>query len=116
MTQPIGSKMHGVLDYATAGGLLAASRLPGLRGSFAGRTLLSAAVNHLSYSPLTNYELGVLRKLPYKAHLALDAISAVGLMFVGLTQQNARDRYVPIAAGVFELGAVLLSDPRGEGA
>jgi hypothetical protein len=115
MKQPIGSRLHGALDYLTGASLVAASRSPVLRGRFAGRALLAAGANHLVYSLVTDYELGVLRKLPYKLHLLLDAAGALGLASVGATRSDAVDRFVPIGVAVYELGAVLLSDPGGGG-
>ncbi len=83
MRKPIGSLLHGALDYLTGTSLVAASRLPALNGSFAGRALLAAGANHLAYSLVTDYELGALRKLPYKVHLAIDAAGALGLVAAG---------------------------------
>ena len=116
MQQPIGSKLHGALDYLTGASLVAASQLPVLRDRFAGRALLAAGANHLAYSLVTDYELGLLRKLPYKAHLALDAVGAIGLVAAGATRDDAVDRFVPLGVGLYELGAVLLSDPDGRAA
>jgi hypothetical protein len=114
--QPIGSRLHGALDYLTGTSLVAASRLRPLRGRFAGRALLAAGAGHLAYSLVTDYELGVLRKLPYKVHLVLDALGASGLAAAGALRNDPIDRFVPIGVGVYELVAVLLSDPNGGGA
>jgi hypothetical protein len=113
MRQPIGSLLHGALDYLTGTSLIAASRLPTLHGSFAGRALLAAGANHLAYSAVTDYELGVVRKLPYKAHLVVDAVGALGLVAAGATRHDPFDRYIPVGVGLYELAAVLMSDPRG---
>ena len=115
MRQPIGSRLHGFLDYLTGTSLAVASQLPPLRGSFAGRALCAAGASHLAYSLVTDYELGVLRKLPYRLHLALDAGGAVGLAAAGATRSDPVDRFVPIGVGLYELGAVLLSDRNPEG-
>lgn len=115
MGQPIGSRLHGALDYLTGTSLVAASRLPALRGRFAGRALLAAGLNHLAYSLVTDYELGVVRKLPYRIHLVLDAVGAAGLAAAGATRSDQVDRLVPIGVGLYELAAVALSDPDGAG-
>ena len=115
MRRPIGSLLHGALDYLTGTSLIAASRLPTLAGSFAGRALLAAGANHVAYSVVTDYELGVIRKLPYKAHLVIDAVGALGLVAAGATRRDPYDRYVPIGVGLYELAAVLMSDPDGGG-
>ena len=117
MTQPLGSRLHGVLDYLTGAMLIGASRLPALSGRFAGRALAAAGANHLAYSLVTDYELGLVKRLPYKAHLALDAVGALGLAAAPwiLGREEAVDRWVPGAVGLYELSAVALSDPRGRG-
>jgi len=112
-SRPIGSRLHGVLDYLTGTTLVSMSRLPVLRGRFAGRALLVAGGAHVAYSLVTDYELGVLRRLPYGVHLALDAGGAGALALAGVTRSERLDRFVPIGVGLYELGAVLLSDPQG---
>ena len=117
MRQPIGSLLHGVLDYLTGVGLIGASRLSPLRGRFAGRALAAAGANHLAYSLVTDYELGVVKRLPYKAHLALDGVGALGLAAAPWLAGRKRplDRWVPAGVAVYELSAVALSDPNGGG-
>ena len=116
MKPPIGSRLHGALDYLTGASLVAASQLPPLRGRFAGRALLAAGANHVAYSLFTDYELALARKLPYRTHLAVDAVGAAGLIAAGATREDALDRLVPVGVGAYELGAVLMSDPQGDGA
>ncbi|MDQ4072522.1 MAG: hypothetical protein M3088_06590 [Actinomycetota bacterium] len=117
MRQPIGSLLHGVLDYLTGVGLIGASRLSPLRGRFAGRALAAAGANHLAYSLVTDYELGVVKRLPYKAHLALDGVGALGLAAAPWLAGRKRplDRWVPLGVAVYELSALALSDPDGRG-
>jgi len=59
--------------------------------------------------------LGVVRKLPYRLHLALDAMGAAGLAAAAATRRDALDRFLPVAVGIYELAAVALSDPKGAG-
>jgi len=76
----IPTKVHGQLDYITAPGMVAAPellRLDGARGA-----TLPPRVNGIAaaiYSALTDYEVGIRRVIPMRAHLALDAASGVGL-------------------------------------
>ncbi len=79
----ISSRAHGVLDYTTGAALLAAPRMLGLRGTAAGAVLRAAGAGHIGYSLLTDYELGVAKVLPYRAHLAIDAAAAAGLAALG---------------------------------
>ncbi len=74
----IPTKTHGIIDYATGSALLAAPELFKLKdvpaAALAPRIAGGGAT---AYSLLTNYELGVRKVLPMKAHLALDAASGV---------------------------------------
>lgn len=109
--RPIGSRLHGALDYLTGTSLVSASLVPALRDRFVGRLLRAAGAGHVAYSMATDYEVGVWRKLPYNAHLMIDAAGALGLVAAGATRRERIDRLLPIAVGVYELSAVLLSRP-----
>jgi hypothetical protein len=116
MRPPIGSRLHGALDYLTGTKLVAASYLPVLRRTFAGKAMRAAGAGHIGYSLLTDYELGVVKAIPYKAHLGIDAVGAVGLAAAPfLARRGGLDRRLLVGVGIYELGAVLLSDPRGRG-
>ena len=70
----ISRKQHGVIDYSTAGFLFALSRgLPA--GEGVRRLLARSAVGVLGMSVLTRYELGIVKVLPMKAHVALDLVT-----------------------------------------
>jgi NAD(P)-dependent dehydrogenase (short-subunit alcohol dehydrogenase family) len=116
MKAPIGSRLHGAVDYVTGASLVGTALVPGLRNRFAGRVLAAAGATHLAYSAFTDYELGAVRKLPYRAHLALDALAAAGLIGAGASRGNVIDRLAPVGVGAFELAAVAMSDPEGDGA
>ena len=68
---------------------------------------------------LTDYPLGVVRAIPYKAHLAIDAIGAVALAatpFVTGQWKKGRSQWVPhVALALFELASLAVSDPTGRG-
>ena len=65
------------------------------------------------------YPLGVVKVLPFKAHLALDAIRALALATTPcVTGQFAKGRreWVPhVALCLFELGSLAMIDPTGRG-
>jgi hypothetical protein len=113
MRRPIGSRLHGALDYLTGTAFLAASLTPALRHRVAGRGLRAAGAGAAAYSLVTDYELGARRLLPYRAHLALDAASGLSLVAAALAARDAADRVPLLGAGLLELGAVALSDPSG---
>ncbi len=69
-----------MLDLVSAGALLAAPKLFGLDDEpRASSVLRMAGGGALAYSMLTNYEFGLVRVLPMRAHLALDAASGAFL-------------------------------------
>lgn len=109
----ISSRMHGVLDYLTAGALLALPRALGWDRGVT-RMMTGAALSTIGYSALTSYELGLLKVLPMPAHLALDTLSAA--VFCGgpllFPDQDSGVRSTLVAIGLYELAATLLTDPR----
>jgi hypothetical protein len=118
--RPIDSTLHGVTDY-TMGTLLmtALPRAADIEGTRSGRQIRTAGAIHAGYSTITNYPLGVLKLLPYKAHLAIDALGALALAatpFVTGQFAKGRKHWVPhVALGAFELMSLAMTDPRGKG-
>jgi hypothetical protein len=109
----ISTRMHGVLDYLTAGALLALPRALGWPPGVT-RMMTGAAVSTIGYSALTSYELGLLKLLPMPAHLALDTLSAA-LFCAGpllFPEQESGVRRALVGIGLFELSVTLLTDPR----
>jgi hypothetical protein len=118
--RPIDSTLHGVTDYSAGALLLTVfPRLAGIEGTRSAAQIRIAGAAHAGYSTLTAYPLGLVKLIPYKAHLALDAIGALALgatPFVTGQYRRGRRQWVPhVALSAFELGALLLSDPKGEG-
>jgi hypothetical protein len=108
----IGRRTHGVLDYLTAGGLLALPRALGWSTPvtrFANLMGLGTA----AYSALTDYELGARRLVPFRTHLLLDAASALVFLAAPLFFRRERTgvRAALLGIGAFELGAALLTRP-----
>jgi hypothetical protein len=68
---PISTRLHGVLDYAGGAGSLAAPRL--LPDRRAAAILALSGVGTLTTSVMTDYELGVRRRVPMPVHLMIDA-------------------------------------------
>ena len=70
----IPTRVHGVLDYMTAGVLIAAHSLLNFRKDGMQRWLpIALGVGTIGYSLLTDYELGLFKVIPMPMHLALDA-------------------------------------------
>ena len=119
---PIDSTLHGVIDYTRRHA--AADRLPaGWPASRArarrGRSARAGAI-HAGYSTLTDYPLGIVKLIPYQAHLAIDALGALALAatpFVTGQCKKGRSQWVPARrrCALFELASLALTDPTGRG-
>jgi hypothetical protein len=118
--RPIDSTLHGATDY-TVGTLLMTvfPKLAGVEGTASARQIRIAGAAHAGYSTLTNYPLGIVKVIPYKAHLAIDALGALALAatpFVTGQFAKGRKHWVPhVALTAFELASLAMSDPTGKG-
>ena len=76
----IPTKAHAAVDLATGPALVAAPTLLRMNGN-TGATIPPRVVGSLAtaYALLTDYELGLKRVVPMRAHLALDALGGVAL-------------------------------------
>lgn len=105
------TRVHGVLDYLV-GALLVA--LPWLGGFADGTAATWVPVGlggaAILYSALTDYELGLIRKIQMPAHLLLDALGGA-LLIVSPWLFGFDERvWIPhVAFGVFELLAAVLT-------
>lgn len=113
-TRVVPTKVHGVLDYATGPALVAAPTLLGLNGSRASALaprLAGAAAS--VYAPLTDYELGAVKALPMKAHLALDAaggaLLAASPWVLGYRRHGVRHWLPHTLVGLGEVAVALTS-------
>jgi hypothetical protein len=118
--RPIDSTLHGVTDYTVGATLLSVfPKAAGIEGTRSAAQVRIAAAIHAGYSTLTDYPLGIAKVLPYKAHLALDAIGALALAatpFVTGQWKEGRDQWVPqVALCTFELSSLVMTDPTGKG-
>jgi hypothetical protein len=118
--RPIDSTLHGVTDYSVGTFLMTAfPKVAGIEGTRSARQIRTAGAIHAGYSTVTDYPLGVVKALPYKAHLAIDAIGALALAatpFVTGQWKKGPDQWVPhVALCLFELGSLAMTDPTGRG-
>jgi len=118
--RPVDSTLHGVVDYSAGTFLLTVfPKLAGIEGTRSAKQVRISAAVHAGYSTLTKYPLGVMKVLPYKAHLALDALGAVALAatpFVTGQFKQGRKQWVPhVGLALFELSSLAISDPTGLG-
>ena len=118
--RPVDATLHGVVDYSAGALLLTAfPKLAGIEGTRSARQIRTAAAIHGGYSTLTDYPLGVVKLLPFQAHLVLDAVGALALAatpFVTGQYRRGRRQWVPhVALCLFELGSLAMTDPTGRG-
>jgi len=118
--RPVDATMHGVTDYTVGTTLMTVfPKLAGVEGTDAAKQIRAAGAAHAAYSTITDYPLGVVKALPYKAHLALDLVGALALgatPFVTGQWKKGRKHWVPhVGLALFELGSLLMTDPTGRG-
>jgi hypothetical protein len=118
--RPIDSTLHGVTDYAVGTFLMTAfPKAAGIEGTRSAKQIRAAGAFHAGYSTVTDYPLGIAKVLPYKAHLAIDAVAALALAatpFVTGQWKKGTDQWVPhVALCLFELTSLVMTDPTGKG-
>lgn len=109
--KPISRPAHGVIDYVMSATLVALPHVIKMSPS-ASRLFTGVGMAHVTYSLLTRYEMGAVKKLPFKKHLALDAAWAIAFLAAGaaMASENKAVRATLAGIGASELGAVLLTD------
>ncbi len=115
--KPISRKMHGMAaDYPYA---LIAAAAPFLMGFKKEKTptLLTSILggSTLIASLFTRYEAGAVKKIPFKAHLALDAVSGVAALaapWLAGFSDSKRARNTFIGLGIIALTVMLLTQPQ----
>jgi hypothetical protein len=118
--RPVDSTLHGVVDYMAGATLTTVlPKLAGVEGTRSARQIRIAGAAHAGYSTMTDYPLGIVKLLPFKAHLALDACGAIALgatPFVTGQYKEGRRQWVPhVALAAFELMSLAMTDPTGKG-
>ena len=118
--RPIDATLHGVTDYTVGATLLTVfPKLAGIEGTRSARQVRTTAAFHAGYSAMTDYPLGALKVIPFKGHLALDALGALALAatpFVSGQYREGRRQWVPhVALCLFELASLAMTDPSGKG-
>ena len=110
MNRTISTRTHGVIDYTWA---TTAASLPRMMttASSTGRLIRSAGAAASANSILTNYEGGVVRVMPMKAHLAFDMVMCAGLMLSPFFLPASERRYaaIPVALGAAGLLTALMT-------
>lgn len=105
----IGTHTHGMLDYVVGVLLIAAPWIFGFaNGGPETRVPVTLGVAALVYSLITRYELGLIKALPFRAHLTLDFLSGVFLAASPWIFGFADVVYLPhLLFGLFEILAAV---------
>ena len=74
----ISSKMHGVIDYLFIAFVLASPSIFNMEGALATITYILGAV-HLTVTILTDFELGLIKVIPFKIHGLLEVVVTITL-------------------------------------
>lgn len=100
MNRPISTRTHGVIDYTWATVAAAAPKMMTQRTSTA-RLIRGASAAATANSMLTNYEAGVMKVMPMKAHLAMDVLMCGALLLSPLFLPRSERRYAafPVLLG-----------------
>jgi len=107
----IPTRAHGVLDYLTAGVLIAAPSLLGFRKNGMQTWLpIALGVGTIGYSLLTDYEFGLFKVIPMPMHLALDAANGALLAASPWLCGFAEEVSAPhLGLGLFEIAVTASS-------
>jgi hypothetical protein len=110
----IDTKTHGYMDYIMGIFLLASPSLFGLNlNGIESTVFYIVGITALLYSLLTNYELGLIKMIPMKGHLALDIFSGIFLAASPWLLDFAAITYKPhLVLGIIEIGAALMTNPK----
>lgn len=103
--------VHGILDYIVGILLIAAPWLLGFADKTAATYVpVALGIGTLLYSMLTNYELGVIRVIPFSVHLGIDIAAGIFLAASPWLFGFADRVMIPhVVVGVIEILAGLLT-------
>lgn len=108
----ISSKLHGVLDYAVGTLLIVSPWLFNFAtGGVAMWIPVSLGTAAILYSLVTNYELGLIRAIPFQTHLIIDAVSGTLLWISPWVFGFSDVVFLPhLLIGVLEIIVVLITN------
>ena len=118
--RPIDDTLHGATDYSAGAMLLTVfPRLADIEGTRSARQIRIAGAVHAGYSMFTNYPLGLIKAIPFKVHLALDAIGAAALaatpFVTGQFRRGTKEWAPHVGLAAFEYLSLIMTDPTGKG-
>jgi hypothetical protein len=116
MNKPISKNVHGLIDYGYALMVPLLPKIAGFKKQDRAKALCrSLGAGAVSYTLLTKARWGLLRVLPFKAHLTIDfSVSCLALAAPWLLgfSGNRAARNALLITGIVGLAASLLTEPR----
>lgn len=116
----ISTKLHGVLDYVVGIILIASPWIFNFdNGTAAQWVPVIIGIMVLLMSLMTNYELGMIKKIPMATHLTMDVIAGIILALSPWIFGFADQVYLPhLVIGIFSIGTGLMTErvPHGRAA
>ena len=111
MNRPISTRTHGVIDYTWAS---ISAAVPNMMndGAATARLIRGASAAATTNSMLTNYEGGVMKVMPMKAHLAMDFVMCSALLLSPFFLPSSERRYaaIPMLLGGAGLLTALMTE------
>ncbi|MGA0557913.1 SPW repeat protein [Larkinella sp. VNQ87] len=107
----ISTKVHGVIDYVAGSFFVISPWIFGFADRDAAQWVpIILGVMAIIYSIFTDYELGLIRRLPMPMHLTMDVLSGIVMVASPWLFDFANRVYLPhVIFGAFEIGAGLLT-------
>jgi hypothetical protein len=113
--QYVPTRLHGVLDYVLATAMLAGAVIYG-GGEPQVWVAVPAALAVLAVAMVTDFEWGIVRRLPVPVHMALDLLIGGALAASPWVLGFAAEVWAPhVLAGAVLIGAALTTQPRPYG-
>jgi len=111
----ISPKIHGIIDYLVVIFLLASPSIFGFTGLLATFTYALAIV-HLLLTILTDYNVGLIKVIPFTFHGTIEFIVGVALIAIAYTlfKDNAAGKLFYVIFGTVVLLTWLVTDYKGK--
>ena len=109
--QKMPTHIHGVVDYVVGAALTMLPRALGWNKQLV-NAMTMVALGKLGYTLFTRHELGAVKAIPMKAHLALDAMGGAAVCALPfLTDEDDMTATVVCASlGLFDIGAATTTE------
>jgi hypothetical protein len=107
----ISRSTHAMLDLVTVGFALAFPRVLGCRPAFTS-AVTSLALGKLGYTLMTQHRLGIVKVLPMKAHLTMDAVGGAAMCALPFVTDEDDPAAIAcsVGMGLFDIAAAPMTE------